>query len=507
MLIMQTPPRAAGPEENKEPAPVLTPLESILHTIRTSDKVGFPAVSSFLRDIYKALKSEETSAQEISNLILKDVALTSAVLKTVNSSFYAVGARGQQQISTVSRCILMLGVDGIANLAAALSVFEAFKGCNEIKTLKKLTIHSLLTGSHARELSRGQEGFSNEQAFIFGVMNSLGHMVVAFYLPEKYQLIEEKASTQQLGAEAASIQVLGVGFREIAQAVAKEWHLPSELRDAISGLDLKEPASAPGQKFRALIACADDLASVATVSDPIQRDVMLESIRNRYKAHMQMSDAQIKKIVTSTYSSIGELTRTLQITRKELEEHLPGMLTANMSSKSLPAVTDPSQQPDVLLGSLDEIVGAINNEQPLNDVLMMILETIYRALNFDHVLLGLITPDRTMLKGRVCVGPRSQQMIETFQLRLQFPRTCLADVIVASKEIVAAQSAGFEHIPIDFLNKTGAKSFILLPLLMKNVSIGAIYAQRIDNTQLGEAEKRNLRLLRNYAAMAIRQCK
>jgi HD-like signal output (HDOD) protein len=526
-------PEKSTPGSVEAPTPP-DPLEIVLHAIRTSKKEGFPAVSSFLKDIYQALHSEQTSAHQISNLILKDVALTSSVLKTVNSSFYAYTSRGVQQVSTISRSILLLGVEGIANLAAALNVFETFRNCSQITTLKKLTVHSLLTGAHARELSRLNEGFSAEQAFIFGMMNSLGHMLVAFYLPEQYQRIEKICAERGCIQEQAAVEVLGVDFRKIGLAVAGEWHLPDDLRDAISGIDAEESPKPAAQKMRAIIACSEDMAGVATVTNPEQRQALLNAIRQRYEKFIPISADQQKQLLASSYNRIGELSSALQISRKDLDDHLPG-LTATRISATLPtstgvmppqavltspgdapapadtadlADTAASGQPDVLLGSLDDIVGAINNEQPLNDVLMMVLETIYRALHFDHVLLALLTPDKSMLKGRVCVGSRSQQLIEAFQLRLLFPRTSLADVIVATKEISAAQASGFEHVPSDFLAKTGAKSFILLPLTVKNTAIGAIYAQRADNPQfIGESDKRNLRLLRNYAAMAIRQCK
>ena len=544
---MQTAEANSPPEAQPSAASGLT-LEEVLRIIRTSDRKGFPGVSSFLKDVYQALKTPNTSTQHISNLILRDVALTSSILKLVNSSLYAHGNGERHRVSTISRAIMLLGVDTVGNLAAVLNVFETFRGCAEIKTLKKMTIHSLLTGSNARELSGGQAFLLPEQAFIYGVMNNLGPMLVAYYLPERYQLIEDLALSRQISAEKAGRELYGISLCEVGLAVSREWHLPEELTNAIGGSEGGEPSSAEAQKVRAIVSCAEDLSSIAVVADPEQRKTLLENLAKRYSEFVDVSTAKLSQVVSSSHDRIGFLTRTLNISRKELEEHAPALAPAQATSTSMRAVnagtsvmtralgagvsglshavagggsssmigavgapdgSGAHRSPeDMLLASLDEIVSAINKEMPLNDVLMMILETVFRGLSFDHVLLALITPDRTLLRGRLCVGARSQEMIEAFQVRLTFPRNSLAEVISRGTEINVAEKTGMDLVPKDFLTRTCAKSFILLPLVVKNAAIGAIYAQRSNNGDvIGESELRNVCILRNYAAMAIKQCK
>ena len=62
---------------------------------------GFPAISKNVSAINRKLSSKEKnfSASEIANLVLKDYALTTRLLKQVNSSFHA---SGRKPVTTVS---------------------------------------------------------------------------------------------------------------------------------------------------------------------------------------------------------------------------------------------------------------------------------------------------------------------------------------------------------------------------------------------------------------------
>lgn len=497
-----------------------------------------------MTDVYTAVRSPNASAQKISALILKDFALTNAILKTVNSAFYTLGTN--QRVSTISRAVLLLGVDTLANLAIGLNIFEHFNHRADVKDLKKMTVHTLLTGVNARELVMNVPAVSSEEAFICGMMFDLGHMVVTFYFPEVYAQIEKLIRDEKLSGEVACKRALGISYREVGQAVAKSWQFPDDLCNALRGMDDgKAPDKpTPEQKLKAAVSYASDLATIATVENPEERVELLKNIRERYKAYIPLNEKQLEQVMVASTNRLGDLTGALRITRKDLEAHAPALfkipvmparpvspislapLAGNMagakpkepsaataavggSSSAMPAIKVAGPSPELIVQALDEIAEALTTDFKLNDVLMMILEAIYRGIGVEHVILSLITPQRDLLVGRFGLGSRTEEILPKFSIRLDRSSGPLGLVISGPKEVLIMDTSDPRQIagvPADFLKLLQIKSFIFMPIVIQNKPIGAFYIDRSsEHGAFSESDQRNLRLLRNHAVLAIRQ--
>jgi HD-like signal output (HDOD) protein len=75
----------------------------------------FPALSETIRTLNSLTASSKKSTEQLASVIVRDFALTNKVLKVVNSAYYA-GFAGK--VGTISRAIVVLGVDAIRSLAA-----------------------------------------------------------------------------------------------------------------------------------------------------------------------------------------------------------------------------------------------------------------------------------------------------------------------------------------------------------------------------------------------------
>ena len=83
----------------------------------------FPAMSNTIEIMNKFETSEDVSVSEFANIVLKDYALTSKVLKLVNSVSYSQFG----EVTTISRAIVLLGFENIKNLALTLMLFGYFQ--------------------------------------------------------------------------------------------------------------------------------------------------------------------------------------------------------------------------------------------------------------------------------------------------------------------------------------------------------------------------------------------
>ena len=142
--------------------------------------------------------SESTTLNLLTNIILKNVSLTTMVLRAANSIHY--NRRGKSILS-VSRAVTVMGWDAINNLALGVLVFEHFRDQSE--KLKELVLLMMLTANHARQIAIRCGLWGIEEAYLCGMFRNLGELLVACYFPKEYERILDGTSRNQTEAEAS----------------------------------------------------------------------------------------------------------------------------------------------------------------------------------------------------------------------------------------------------------------------------------------------------------------
>lgn len=271
-------------------------IEYLLRRMRR--KKEFPTISRTLADINKLTASDsDASADKLSNVILRDFALTSKLLKLVNSSFY--GQRGGK-ITNVSQAVVLLGLEQIRMTANSLTFFGHMKSNDEL--LKDSMTRSFLSGLVSRHLAKRERLAGAEEAFISGMFQSLGENLVIYYFRDEYDELVELVSTEGCTGSQAAEKVLGVNFAAIGSAVAATWQLPSSLVLAIQGVSpnaLPKPENAEEQ-VRDIAVFANELCALGTVDSFADKTEQLELLLKRFKSSVNPgADYCIKLIAAS----------------------------------------------------------------------------------------------------------------------------------------------------------------------------------------------------------------
>ena len=170
---------------------------------------------------------------------------------------------------------------------------------------------------------------------------------------------------------------------------------------------------------------------------------------------------------------------------------------------------------DVLAAGIQDITDTLAGDTfRLNEVLRMVLETMYRALGFQRIVFCLRDPANGRLNGRFGLGDRAAALSPKFEVLLRWPANqapnlfgavCLkgSDTLIAD----ARAPSIAQRLPTWYRQHVDAPSFLLLPMLMKQAPFAMIYADqaRAGGLQVSERELALLRTLRNQAVMAFRQ--
>jgi HD-like signal output (HDOD) protein len=521
----------------------VTTLDALLQRMgRQSD---FPALTASVLNIQRMAASESESIVNVTNEILKDVALTNKLLRLVNTAhYYTKGGT----IATVSRAVSLMGLHGIRNMTFSLVLLEHMQDKVNAELLKEEYLRGLMAGSIASELaSTTAEG---EEAFIGALFQNLGRMLAQFYFPVDAAAIRTLMCSKDhvLSEVSASIKVLGISFESLGVGVARAWGLPESIQHCMA-----TPAGEPppwvvgdmGHKVRWISRAANDMADILLQTEPKLVDAQLETVVRRYGKTLGLSPGQIQtatatarkkltdmaealdlqlprdsratRLIMSTGAAdIARLGASPQLNRDplkaaELHATRTGPQVAGAQAKLQPGV-NAAHVSEILAAGIQDITNAMVEDAKLSDVLRMILETMYRALNFHRLIFCVRDPKLDALTGRFGLGVGVERVVHSFYVPLSgsgvpdlFTAICLksADTLIDD----SSDPRLAERLPSWYTKLYNAPSFLILPVAIKGKLVGLIYADKSEpgSLHLDEKELAMLRTLRNQAVMAFKQ--
>ena len=517
-------------------------LEFLLRRMR--HKSDFPALSDSVSAINKLTSSEHENAASLSETILKDYALTNKILRLVNSAYYRQAGGGN--ISTVSRAVIVLGFDTIRNIAITVLLFEHMQDKANIKELKETFLRANLAGLLARQSSHGALlGRQREEAFICALFHGLGQLLAQFYFPEEVEEISKLVEFKKLAERAAAIQVLGISLEDLGIGIASSWGFPKAIVESMRRLpagEVRKPATTE-EALRVMSGFANEMCGVLADTPTEQRGKALAKITQRFGTSLQMSDRQLQDTMKKSVEELADVASILHVNLKQspfarqaaifvsgagqadatltphhadpqdatLAESLLGDATVLDAEFSDAAPPVPEDAQVVLAAGIQDISNSLVDDFALNDILRIILETMYRAMGFKRVLLALRDGKSGQITGRFGLGPEVSELAKQFRFPLtdqlhdvfQLATGKGLDIIIS--DIDDPKIA--DKVPGWFRQRIPAKTFVLFPLNMKGRPVALIYCDkdRAGSIVIPEKELTLLKTLRNQALLAIKQ--
>lgn len=179
--------------------------------------------------IIRTVEDPKSSASQLNDIVSHDPALVTRILKVVNSSFYGLPG----QIASVERAIVLLGLNGVKNLAVAASLGHLFRGVKlcEPFTARDLWHHCIAVAVAARELANRHRLPVADEAFLAGMIHDIGMLAHLQLWPEK--LREVCLQVQHSAAEGQPTdfcelerKIIGVDHQLLGAGLAQRWRFP-----------------------------------------------------------------------------------------------------------------------------------------------------------------------------------------------------------------------------------------------------------------------------------------
>jgi hypothetical protein len=170
----------------------------------------------------------------------------------------------------------------------------------------------------------------------------------------------------------------------------------------------------------------------------------------------------------------------------------------------------PDDAQGVLAAGIQDISNSLVEDFSLNDILYITIETMYRAMGFQRVLLCLKDVKAGQMVGRFGFGTDTNEIAPRFRFPLgsatdvfQLAMAKAVDIIIT--DIDDPKIAG--RVPAWYRQLTSAKTFVLLPLNVKGNPVALIYCDKArgGSIVIPERELALLKTLRNQALLALKQ--
>jgi HD-like signal output (HDOD) protein len=193
-----------------------------------------PALPIIVTRLIKVVTSPDTSAEDAADLIEKDPALTTKVLRLANSAFYGM----PRSISSVSSAVVVLGFNTLKSLVLGASVITMFPSTGPKAAFDRLRFwkHSIVSAMVARTIAQhimGTTIMDPQSAFCAGIMHDIGKLIFELFTPKEYAAVCRMSQEKGISLVDAEAAVMGITHAQIGHILADKWALPLELEAAI----------------------------------------------------------------------------------------------------------------------------------------------------------------------------------------------------------------------------------------------------------------------------------
>ena len=189
-----------------------------------------PTIPAVATKILHLLDAPDVSVDEIADLMLTDQVMTARVMKLLNSPIY----KPAQEISSLKRALVYLGLRHIREIALTTSVITAFEGKSGALKLNSFWEHSFGVGMVSKIIAQ-KVGYKDlEKAYISGILHDLGEVFLSNFHRDPFMEVLEHIKTHQVKLVDAEEKLLGTTHCEIGLSMARKWNFPESYCDVIA---------------------------------------------------------------------------------------------------------------------------------------------------------------------------------------------------------------------------------------------------------------------------------
>ena len=269
-----------------------------------------PSLPEIYLRVSEQLEDENSSVQQIGDTVQNDPAITTRVLKMVNSAYYGL----PNQVSSIAQAVSLLGRERLKHILIGSVLRGVFSGNdNPAFSMQVFWQHSIKTAIIARQLARHTPQIGEPEAmFTAGLLHDIGKLLLTKKFPERMLTAEEFMIQKRIDILSAELQQVGVTHTAVGEALMQHWGLPQLLVECASNHH-ESVHDGPHRFATHLIYLANKLSEyVPPLDDQETRDI-LDDIDNWDQGNLSLEQIasacqHADELVFEVMESLGMIT-------------------------------------------------------------------------------------------------------------------------------------------------------------------------------------------------------
>jgi putative nucleotidyltransferase with HDIG domain len=192
-------------------------------------RTDLPTIPVVLGRILSVIEGERSSTRDLVEVIERDQALTSRLLKLANSALFGCS----RKVATVPRGIVLLGFTTVRNLALGVKMWDTLSvGGRQGEMVGALWYHSALVAAASKLIATRIRGTDPDVTFTAGLLHDVGKLVISLKIGARYWSVIESATAER-PIDVIEQQEFGVEHGQVGGWLAEAWRLPASIVVAI----------------------------------------------------------------------------------------------------------------------------------------------------------------------------------------------------------------------------------------------------------------------------------
>ena len=189
--------------------------------------VALPSLPRAVALLMSELAHAEPSLRRLNQLFGTDPALAARLLELANSPTFQLPG----QIAGIPEALALLGTAQLRKLVTSAPLGTTSRSVPGMN-MQQFWRYSRNTAKLARSLA-GSVQQSQVAAYTAGLLHALGELIIHLAHPDKVQSLNTLVSPLDVRRGKVEQRIFGFGYGTVSAALARRWHLPQAVVDAL----------------------------------------------------------------------------------------------------------------------------------------------------------------------------------------------------------------------------------------------------------------------------------
>jgi two-component system cell cycle response regulator len=265
---------------------------------------SLPSLSTVAVRVLELTQDDNVKLKEIAAVVEKDQALTTKILRTVNSSFYGLA----EPCPTIARAMAYLGLNTVKSLVLGFTLVDVTRQSGDGFDLIDYWRRCLYSAAAARRLALQCGACDPEEAFIAALIQDMGMVAIHAGAPSPYACLVEQTKGDHRRLPEMERAVFGFDHAEVGARLAEQWRFPPQFVEAIRHHHDADPCH--HLTLVRPVWLGYELATLVRLSDPAPA---LSRVTMRADKWFGLSRDEVKKLIQEVTEDADELSGLFRV--------------------------------------------------------------------------------------------------------------------------------------------------------------------------------------------------